>query len=253
MKRLVYFLVASITLFVACQSDRTKPLTVATAANMQYAMRALIKAFTAESGIDCQVVVSSSGKLTAQIQEGAPYDIFFSADLKYPTTLAQKGLTTSIPEVYAYGELVLWSTVKNLNPTLALLSSNRVRHVALANPQIAPYGRAAAEILQANGIYDQLTDKLVFGESVAQTNQFVLSQAAEVGFVPKSAILSPQLRSEGQWTALDTQSYTRIIQGMVILKSSADKQAKAEQFRSFLFSATGKQILRDFGYLVPEK
>lgn len=239
-------------LFSQCQtSQKTEPLTIATAANMQFAITELTEAFAKKTGIACQTVVSSSGKLMAQIQAGAPFDVFVSADMKYPTALFETGWTTAAPEVYAYGKLILWTTSPKITPTLSVLSTDSIQHIAIANPKIAPYGEAALAVLTANGLRQKIAHKLVMGESIAQTNQFVLSNAAEIGFTAQSVIFSPNLDSQGKWLALPDNLYTPIAQGVVRLKSSDTRQTAAKQFYDFLFSNEGKSILAKFGYGIP--
>lgn len=236
----------SVTLW-GCGSAGSAALTVATAANMQFAMTALTRAFTRQTGIDCHIVISSSGKLTAQIREGAPYDLFVSADMKYPQTLYKSGLTTGAPMIYAYGKLVLWTVKDTLPPSLQALTDPGTGHIAIANPATAPYGGAAVEVLQHAGIYDQVKDKLVYGESIAQTNQFILSGAASVGFTAQSVVLSPQMKKKGHWIPIDPGSYAPIAQGAVVLKKEKPDQ-NAEKFYNFLFSKTARDILEQFGY-----
>lgn len=226
-------------------------ITIATAANMQFAMKVLTEAFTAQTGIGCDVVISSSGKLTAQIKEGAPYDVFVAANMKYPNELFDSGLTVNKPKVYAHGYLALWSMVEGLNPSLEELKSDAVQHIALANTQTAPYGMAAIDVLKHYELYEELEKKLVFGESVAQTNQFVYSESAEVGFTALSVVLSPPMRNKGRWVKLE-EGYAPIEQGVVLIRKSEKELEAAAQFYAFLFSIESKQILEDFGYLVNE-
>ena len=247
---LICFLLS--VLLLGCQEHSSKKVTIATAANMQFAMKALTAKFHEESGIDCEVIVSSSGKLTAQIKEGAPYDIFVSADEKYPENLAKNGFTAQKPQIYAFGNLVLWSLKTDLKPTIIALSDPKIAHIALANPNTAPYGLAAIETLKNSNLYDQVENKLVFGESISQTNQFIISRAAEVGFTAKSVVLSPAMKNKGSWSEIDSSLYSPIAQAAVLLKS-ATNNSEAKQFYEFLFSLKAKTILENFGYLVPEK
>lgn len=232
----------------SCNDKSPQPLLIATAANMQFVIPPLLQAFTETSGIACEAIISSSGKLTAQIKSGAPYHVFLSADMKYPEVLHQKGLTLGSPKVYAYGTLVLWSTSISSNLTLDVLSSSTTQHIALANPKTAPYGKAAMEVLDALDISSTVKEKLVFGESIAQTNQFITSQVAEIGFTAKSVVVSSTIKDQGQWTSIDTTLYTPIEQGIVLLKNSPNKLPEAQLFYDFLFSKKGQEILKKYGY-----
>jgi molybdate transport system substrate-binding protein len=236
---------------VTCEHRESEKLMIATAANMQFPMKELVRVFTENTGIECETVISSSGMLTAQIREGAPFDIFVSADMKYPAELSQGGFTRSPPEIYAYGKLILWTLDRGLDPSLELLTSDLIRHIALANPKTAPYGVAAVEVLKGVGIYERVENKLVFGESISQTSQFVVSKAAEIGFTAKSVVLSPDLQDKGNWIEMDTKYYSPIAQGVVILKNRKKRINQAKKFHDFLFSSKGKEILNKFGYSVP--
>ncbi len=233
-----------------CRQRESEKLMIATAANMHFPMKELVQVFTENTGIECETVISSSGILTAQIREGAPYDIFVSADMKYPTELYKNGFTLSAPEIYAYGKLILWTLYNELDPSIELLASDSIRHIALANPKTAPYGVAAIEVLDHAGIYEKVEKKLVFGESISQTSQFVVSKAAEIGFTAKSVVLSPDIEDKGNWTEVDTKYYTPIAQGVVILKNRKKWANQAKKFYEFLFSEKGKEILDKFGYSV---
>lgn len=250
MEKIIYVF---IMLCFSCHQDARQKLTIATAANMQFAMEALSQSFTDGTGIECEIIIGSSGKLTAQVQQGAPFDIFISADMKYPTALYNSGMTIDTPKVYAYGNLVLWTTVKNIHfnnfeNCISLLASDTVRHIALANPKTAPYGEAAIEVLNHYKLFGKVEHKLVFGESIAQTNQFITTQAAEVGFTAKSVVLSPKMSGQGRWAAIDSDIYTPIAQGVVVLKQAKNRLPNAKKFYNYLFSEKAKEILNNFGY-----
>ncbi len=252
MKKLKHLTPLFFLLILGCSKHDATKVTIATASNMQFAMKEIANSFTQQTGIDCDIVFSSSGKLTAQIKEGAPYDIFVSADTKYPTVLYNKGFTTQVPEVYAHGQLVLWSLTRGMEPNLKTLTRSSVRHIAIANPKTAPYGEAAISVLKHFGIYETVKDKLVYGESISQTNQFIISGAAEIGFTAKSVVLSNQMKEKGSWMAIASESYTPIAQAAVIIKKDLVHE-NALKFYEFLFSSTSQEILENFGYLVSAK
>ncbi len=133
----------------SCSEPKKEKITIATAANMQFAMKAITEDFSQKNNIDCDLVISSSGKLTAQIIEGAPYDIFVAANIKYPQAVYNAGLSEILPKVYAEGKLVLWTMMENTTPSLEKLSAEKLKHVALANPKTAPYGIAAMQVIRA--------------------------------------------------------------------------------------------------------
>ncbi len=232
-----------------CQRASSNSLTIAASANMQYAMEELIRRFTEESGISCELIVGSSGKLTAQIVEGAPFDLFFSADMKYPNEIYEKGMASGPPRIYAYGYLVFWSLDEELELTKTGLLGEEVRHIAMANPETAPYGRAAEQLLRGMGVYDKIESKLVYGESIAQTNQFILSGTAEVGLTARSVVSAPEAQGKGQWEETDPSLYEPIAQGLVHLSHSDPVREKwGCEFDAFLRSQTAIDILHKFGY-----
>jgi len=238
--------------FFGCSEPKKDTITIAAAANMQFAIEEVLKVFTERTGVKCELVISSSGKLTAQIKEGAPYDIFVSANMKYPKEIYDNGLAVQAPRVYAYGQLVLWSMYDTIKPSIAILKDESVKQIALANPKTAPYGQAAIEVLENYNLYDEVKDKLVYGESIAQTNQFITSKSLEIGFTAKSVVLSPKMKRKGHWVPLDKNQYSVIEQGVVIIKRESRDVKKVQQFYDFLFSQEAKEILEDFGYLVTE-
>ena len=246
-KLLILGFILSLT---SCQENKNHQLTIATASNMQFTMEALTASFTQETGIACQTIISSSGKLTAQIKKNAPYDIFVSANMKYPNELFHSGFSQDKPKVYAHGKLVLWSMNEKIQPSIDMLLNEKVKHIAIANPKTAPYGTAAIEVLKFHNIYEAIQHKLVYGESISQTNQFILSQSAEIGFTAKSVLLSPKMKDEGKWVTLNDNSYSPISQGIVLVKTRNNKNIEAQQFQDFLFSKKAKDILKTYGYLV---
>ncbi|GAB3542498.1 molybdate ABC transporter substrate-binding protein [Spirosoma fluminis] len=226
-------------------------LRVAVAANAQFVMESLSQAFTKQTGLKIESIVSSSGKLTTQIQQGAPYDVFLSADMDYPNALYKQKLTTVAPVVYAYGSLVLWTLGKlPLSADLKVLQDPSVRHIAIANPATAPYGEAAVSLLKYRKLYDLVQPRLVFGESISQVNRYVLSGAAEVGITAKSIVLDPSLKQRGHWIDLPPRGYSPIAQGVVVLKRTTQPKA-AEQFVQFLRSPAARRILQQYGYNSP--
>ena len=228
-------------------------LTVAAAANVQFVLAELAKDFDSSTGIKTDIILNSSGKLTAQIKEGAPYDVFVSADMKYPEELYKTGFAISSPKVYANGLLVLWTTQTNITPgaDLKILTSDAIKKIAVANPQTAPYGEAAVEAMNYFKVYDQVKDKLVYGESISQTNQYIITKSADIGFTAKSIVLADEMKGKGTWTDVDRRAYKPIQQGAVILKHGNEtNQEYAKKFYDYLYSEKAKSILKKYGYVV---
>jgi molybdate transport system substrate-binding protein len=228
-------------------------LTVAVAANVQYAFDDLRAAFKKETGNEVQPVYNSSGKFAAQIKNGAPFDVFLSADMAYPEKLHGAGFTADAPRVYAYGTLVLW-TMRDLDLSQwqRALAAPAVGKIAVANPKTAPYGAETMNALSHLKLDVALQSKLVFGESIAQTNQYIYSQAADAGFTAKSVVLSPAMRGKGKWIDLPREVYRPIAQGAVILTHGQQNHpVLARQFHDFLFSEKSRAIFERYGYLLP--
>ncbi|MBD8489057.1 molybdate ABC transporter substrate-binding protein [Echinicola sp. CAU 1574] len=250
MKTLAFLLPTCLLLF-SCHSPKNRPLNIATAANMQFAMKALIEDFSLQTGIECEMVTSSSGKLTAQIKEGAPYDIFVAANMKYPKAIFDAGLAERPPQVYALGKLVLWSIKEKNYLDLTDYTWSTVSHIAVANPKTAPYGEAAIQALNHLGVYEDLENKLVFGESISQTNQFILSGAAELGFTAMSVVKSPPMKSKGTWIKVPDSLYQSIEQGVILIKQKEGNSENASKFYEFLFEKKAHEILKEYGYEIP--
>lgn len=243
-----YFLLIGIFLATGCANTETEKLTIAAAANMQFVMTELSTIYKKETGIPCDFIVGSSGKLTAQIKEGAPFDLFVSADMKYPMELYNSNLTDTEPKIFAYGSLVLWTMNESIEPSIESLTSEKIDHIGLANPKTAPYGKAAVKVIEHYKLTDSLKNKLVYGESISQTNQFIVSKAADIGFTAKSVILSPQIKNKGHWVDIPANLHSPIAQGVVVLKNRESQIENAKRFQDFLLSEKGKEILIKFGY-----
>jgi molybdate transport system substrate-binding protein len=227
----------------------SQKLSVAAAADMNFAMPEIARQFRASSpAVELQIAYGSSGNFFAEIGNGAPFDVFLSADVEYPRKLAAAGLGAGNPVfTYAVGRLVVWVPAASpLDPAKALRDP-ALRHLAIANPQHAPYGRAAQAALRTLGLYPSVAPKLVLGENIAQTLQFVESGAADAGIVALSLALAPPLRARGRYWEIPLDAYPRMEQGGIILKNS---QA-ARDFRAFLLSGGGRRILKQYGFFIP--
>lgn len=247
------FLIACCLSLLSSAVTAAPTLNVAVAANVQYAFDDLARTFRADTGITLKPSYGASGKFVVQIANGAPFQVFLSADMKYPEALVRDGLAVGPVTPYAYGTLVLW-TMKplDLSDWSALLRTPAVRKIALAQPQTAPYGRAALETLASAGLTAAVQDKLVYGESIAQANQFITTGAADIGFTAKSVVLAPEQRGQGRWQEVPATLYQPIAQGAVVLKAAQGEEAAAAQrFLRFLGSAKAHAILQAQGYRLP--
>jgi len=231
-----------------------KQIRVAAAADLQTVMPEIAKAYETRSGTSVEVVYGSSGNFYAQIQNGAPLDVFFSADSEYPRKLAEAGFAEPRSAViYGLGRIVLWMPAKaSCNPEgegWKCLVNADVRKIAIANPEHAPYGRAAVTALQKAGIYDEIRAKLVFGENISQAAQFVESGNAQAAILAYSLVSSPGLRGGRKWE-IPKGTYPRIEQAAVVLKSSKDK-ISAQDFVEFATKGQGRELLAKFGFQPP--
>jgi molybdate transport system substrate-binding protein len=230
---------------------------VAAAADLNSAMSDLIARFGGSHDVDVTVSYGSSGNFYAQLLNQAPFDLFLSADVTYPNQLAARGLTLPQSEfTYAIGRLALWAPASSRldleREGLQALTQASIAHIAVANPEHAPYGRAAVAAMQAAGVYDRVQSKLVLGENVAQAMQFVQSGAADVGLVAMSLALAPNAKGKGRLFEVPASSYPRLEQGGTILKWAADVDA-ARALRGFLLSADGQSILKQYGFSLPDR
>ncbi len=233
-----------------------QPIRVAAAADLQQALPDLVQAFRAKHpSARIDVVYGSSGNFVAQIEGGAPFDMFFSADMRYPESLFTKGLTTSKPRRYALGKLVLWvgkNSQTNLDANvqregLALLNSPLVLRVAIANPAHAPYGERAREALQASNLWSAIEKRLVLADNVAQAAQFAQTLNVDAAIISLSLALSPAMQKAGSYTLIDTKLHKPLEQCAVVMKRSAHI-ALADEFLQYICSPEGASILARYGF-----
>jgi molybdate transport system substrate-binding protein len=248
---LLLFLITTLLGSVAPAQD----ITVAAASDLNYALKDLASRFEKKNGDKVTLSFGSSGNLYSQIQGGAPYDLFFSADMEYPRKLASAGLVESSSlRAYAVGHLVLWvPNGSNLDPQelkMDLLLEPSVKRIAIANPQHAPYGRAAMAALESLGVKQKVTGKLVFGENVSQAAQFVQSGNAQAGLIPLSLAMSPAMKNAGRYWQLPANTYPEMQQGVAILSSSRQKRT-AQAFIDYISLSEGATILEQYGFRVP--
>jgi molybdate transport system substrate-binding protein len=229
-------------------------LLVAAASDLVYCLDELHAAFRRENpDIELKTSTGSSGNFFAQIKNGAPFDIFLSADLSYPRELIKAGLADEKSLTpYAAGRIVLWTTNDkiDLTPGLAALTATAIRKIAIANPDHAPYGRAAKASLEYFKIWDQMETKVVYGENIAQTAQFVETGNADAGIVALALVLSPKLANVGHWVEIPPESYPRLDQAAVVTKKGCDNPASA-LYLTFLRSPSARKIFDRFGFRLP--
>lgn len=240
MRKLILFLFLTISLLA-------NDITIAVASNVSYAIKPLIKEFNKiYPNTKVRYVLGSSGKLTTQIKYKAPFDIFLSANMKYPNSLYKNNLAVKKPKVYAQGSLALFSyknrELKDLNIV------NEVNKVAIANPKTAPYGKAAYEALKKEKLFEKNKKKFVYAENISQTLQYTMT-AVDIGFIAKASLYSPKMKRFKEninYIDVDTNLYSPIKQGIAVLN---DKKETID-FYKFLFSKEAKNILNNYGYIV---
>lgn len=225
---------------------------VAAAADLKFALDEIAATFKQANPTDeLDIIYGSSGKFFTQIQQGAPYDLYFSADIAFPRELVKAGYAATEVRPYAIGRIVLWSADRDASQMqLADLIDPTITRIAIANPRHAPYGQRAEEALRAAGLWEQLEHRLVFGENVAQTAQFVQSGNAQVGIIALSLALSPTLATQGGYGPIPDNLHQPLEQGYIITKRAADK-ALARLFADYMGSATARAVMTRYGFVLP--
>jgi molybdate transport system substrate-binding protein len=236
-------------------AERT--ITVAAAADLSSALQEVAGNYEKRSGVDVKLSFGASGALTQQIQNGAPFDLFFSADTDYPRQLIAGGQAdASTLYRYAVGRLVLWvpkdSPLEIERQGMSVLLDPSVKKIAIANPQHAPYGRAAVAALKHYGLYEKASDRLVLGENVSQAAQFTESGNAQVGFVALAHAMAPAMQGKGKYWVVPTEAYPPLDQSVVALLHSAHRQ-EAAAFLQYLKTNEAMAVLRRYGFSPPNK
>ncbi len=230
---------------------------VAAASDLQFALEDIREAMAeADPPVEVVPVYGSSGTFFQQIVNGAPFDVYLSADLSYPAGLVDEGLADEADLFpYAVGRLVLWAledSPLDLSRGVEVLTDPRARRIAIANPEHAPYGVAAVEALETAGIYDVIEPKLVTGENVAQAGEFAMSGNADVAVIALALALHDSMQERGRYEEIPLESFSRLDQGGVVLPGATDRQA-AHQVREFIQGPAGEAILRRYGFFLPDE
>lgn len=223
-------------------------LKIAVASNVSYAIKPLIKEFNKNNKTKVRFVLGSSGKLTTQIRNKAPFDILLSANMKYPNALYKDGLAIKKPKVYAKGSLALFSYKNRELKNIDIINS--VDNIAIANPKTAPYGKAAFDALSNANLFEKNKKKFVYAENISQTVQFAMT-AADIGFIAKASLYSPKMKRFKEninFIDLDSNLYDPIEQGVALL----NEKKETIEFYNFLFSKNAKEILKEYGYQIEE-
>src|SRR5438552_5280140 len=251
------FLTSIWALTMALAMPSAAQVTVAAAADLNAALTELAASYEKSGGGAVRLSFGSSGNLFHQIQNGAPFDVFFSADLDYPNRLIEAGLAEKSSFYrYAVGQLVLWvpasSPLDVEHRGMDSLLDPSVKKISLANPEHAPYGRAAVAALRHFGLYEKVSDRFVFGENVSQAAQFVESGNAQAGFVALSHAMAPGMREKGRYWIVPSDAYPALQQAAVILSYSS-KKAEAAAFLQYIQEPEAIGVLRHYGFSVPEE
>jgi molybdate transport system substrate-binding protein len=227
-------------------------ITVAAASDLKFAMDEIVTTFKKEHpGDEVEVVYGSSGNFNTQIQQGAPFDLFFSADIGFPKDLAKHGLAASDVKPYAVGRIVLWSASLDASKlTLKNLTDPKITRIAIANPKHAPYGKRAEEALRASGLWEKVEPKLVFGETIVQASQFVQTGNAQVGIIALSLVSNPELSRKGGYWVIPDKLHSPLEQGFIITKR-AEGNALAKAFADYMGSQPVRAVMTKYGFALP--
>lgn len=245
-------LLLSLLLLASAPLWAADKLAIAAAADLKFAMEEIVAEFRkAHSADQVDTIYGSSGKFHTQIQQGAPFDMYFSADIMYPQMLAKEGLAASPVKPYAFGRIVLWSQSRDASKmTLADLADPSIRKIAIANPKHAPYGKRAEEALISAGLWDKLQDRLVLGENIAQTAQFVQTGNADIGIIALALALNKELASKGGYALIDDKLHQPLEQAFIITKRAADNPL-AKRFADYMGSPEARRIMVKYGFVLP--
>lgn len=237
-------------LLISCGSSKKQtPIKVGVAANVQFAFVEIKQAFEKKTGYVIEPIIGSSGKLTSMIEKGAPYAVFFSANMNFPKILFKKKQAVSLPRVYARGKLVLWSRKHSLSSQFKENFNSQILKIAVPHPDKAPYGRAAVEALKKSGLFTSIQDKIIYTESVSQANHYIMSKAVDAGFTSFSTVKAPSIKGKGSFALAPAENYSPILQGVVMTAYGKKNNAElAQKLINYVLSTEGKAILKKYGY-----
>ena len=244
MKKSLLFLFAAISISMQAQNVK-----VAAAGNLRYIMDEIkAKYLVANPKANITVSLGASGALVQQISNGADFDLFMAADIIYPQKLKAQGIVKGEIKTYAFGKLAIWSNAVDVSKGISAINGSGVKRIAIAKPEIAPYGARAVESMKYYKLWDGVKDKIVYADNIAQAAQFAQTGNAEIGFIALSLAMSPDMK--GSYYVLDTQSYKPVEQAMVLLKSW-QVNPEATKFMKFVLSPECRQIFEKYGFIVP--
>ncbi len=247
MKRIVVIIA-----FLVTMSAQAKTVTIAAAADLRYAMDEIVKEYQkTNSGANIEVIYGSSGNAYTQILNGAPFDVYFSADIMYPQKLKEAGLTLTDPKLYAIGRIVLWSASIDVSKGLSVLAGKPDIKIAIANPDHAPYGQRSVEALKYYKLYEKVEKQLIFGENISQAAQFCLTGNADAGLIALSLVLSTSMSNQGKYFLIDDKSHRPLEQAYVILNHAKENKV-AFAFAKFISSPAARLIFEKYGLTLPK-
>src|ERR1035437_9613342 len=250
MKRIII----SLAILLCTISISAQKVNVAAAANLRYVLEEIKTAYVKQNPkAKVNLTFGASGMLVQQIQNGANFDFFMAADNEFPLKLKEKGLTTGPMSTYTYGKLVIYSTTLDVDKKgLEVLKNPSIKKIAIANPETAPYGERAVELLKSQKLYDGLKSRIVLGENISQTAQFAFTGNAEIGFIALSLALAPDMAGKGDFYVVPQSLYKPIEQACILIKTPV-LNTEAAKFRKFVLSPATKAIWEKWGYSVPSK
>jgi len=246
---------SALTLLAPLSSGAAQELTIAAASDLNFAFKELVGEFEKQTGTNVKLSLGSSGNFFSQIQNGAPFDAYFSADIRYPQKLEDSGHAV-LGSLYRYavGRIVVWVPKASRVPVehggIEILLDSSIRKIAIANPKHAPYGRAAVSTMEHFNIYDRVKEKLVLGENISQTAQYVESGASDIGIIALALALAPSMKASGKYWEIPAEAHPPIEQGAVILKNGKNSEA-AKSFFAFLKTDQGRDIMTRYGFVLP--
>jgi len=256
MRTFIFALLMVLALQVTGGSVDAGEVSIAAASDLNFVLKEMVPDFEGKTGHAVKLSLGSSGNFYAQISNGAPFDLYFSADISYPKKLEEAGLAEpGSLYLYAIGRIVVW-VPKGSSIDVAALGIKSLHHpsvkkIAIANPKHAPYGRAAVAVMEHFKVYEAVKDKLVLGENISQTAQFVQTGAADIGIIALSLAVAPTMRETGAYWEVPLDAYPRLEQGAVLLKAARNPKA-AREFLEYVKSADGAAVFKRYGFSIPQ-